>query len=130
MREIGSWPEGREFGTLELMMWITLNAFPRAVFGAQGTASDELRQMLPPMVPLLETTATTLPWAIPRLRRHPRLLARLTTEPDAGGSGLRQATIWEVRRTRPVIDAPARAARRRDPAGRPVMRRDAERVSV
>ena len=36
-----------------------------------------------------ETTATTLAWAIERLRRHPRLLSRLTEEVDAGGSELR-----------------------------------------
>jgi len=60
-----------------------------------------------------ETTATTLAWAVERLRRHPRLLARLTAEADAGGSELRQATIWEVQRTRPVIDATIRRAKTR-----------------
>ena len=48
-----------------------------------------------------ETTATTLAWTVERLRRHPRLLSRLTAEVDAGGSELLQATIWEVQRTRP-----------------------------
>src|SRR6201991_4309736 len=33
-----------------------------------------------------ETTATTLAWAVERLRRHPRLLARLTCEGDGGGT--------------------------------------------
>ncbi|NMN97479.1 cytochrome P450 [Antrihabitans stalactiti] len=51
-----------------------------------------------------ETTATTLAWAIERLQRHPDLLARLVAEVDEGGSELRQATILEVQRTRPVID--------------------------
>jgi cytochrome P450 len=51
-----------------------------------------------------ETTGTTLAWAVQRLRRHPRLLSRLTEEVDAGGSELRQATIWEVQRTRPTVD--------------------------
>ena len=55
-----------------------------------------------------ETTATTLAWAIERIRRHPDLLARLTEEVDAGGSELRQATIWEVQRVRPVIDGTSR----------------------
>jgi cytochrome P450 len=55
-----------------------------------------------------ETTATTLAWTVERLRRHPRLLARLTEEVDAGGSELRQATIWEVQRNRPVIDGTLR----------------------
>ena len=60
-----------------------------------------------------ETTATTLAWAIERLRRHPRLLARLSEEVDARGSELRQATIWEVQRTRPVIDRTIRMTRKR-----------------
>jgi len=60
-----------------------------------------------------ETTATTLAWAMERLRRHPRLLARLSAEADAGGTELLQATIWEVQRTRPVIEATIRVARKR-----------------
>jgi cytochrome P450 family 138 len=51
-----------------------------------------------------ETTATTLAWAFERIRRHPALLYRLAEEVDAGGSELRQATVLEVQRTRPVID--------------------------
>ncbi len=198
MREIATWPEGKEFETLKPMMRITLNAILRAVFGAEGAALDELRDLLPPAVLLgsriavlppiarrdlgpwspwgrfldyrrrydavidsliadtrsdpafderndvlslllqaryddggsisdrhvadelltlltagHETTATTLAWAVERLRRHPRLLARLTDEVDAGGSELRQATIWEVQRTRPVIDATTRRTKKR-----------------
>ena len=52
MREIATWPEGREFKTLPPMMRITLNAILRAVFGAEGPALDELRDLLPPMVTL------------------------------------------------------------------------------
>ncbi|WP_445167935.1 cytochrome P450 [Mycolicibacterium sp. Dal123E01] len=55
-----------------------------------------------------ETTATTLAWLVERVRRHPQLLNRLTQEADAGGSELQQATIWEVQRTRPVIDGTSR----------------------
>jgi cytochrome P450 len=55
-----------------------------------------------------ETTATTLAWAIERLRRHPRVLARLVAEADEGGSQLRKATVTEVQRTRPVIDLTGR----------------------
>jgi cytochrome P450 family 138 len=55
-----------------------------------------------------ETTATTLAWAVERLRRHPGLLARLAAEADAGGSELRRATILEVQRVRPVIDMAGR----------------------
>ncbi|GAB3980177.1 cytochrome P450 [Actinoallomurus acanthiterrae] len=51
-----------------------------------------------------ETTATTLAWAVERLRRHPEVLRELVAEADAGGDALRQATIVEVQRTRPVID--------------------------
>lgn len=198
MRELSTWPEGKEFATLPSMMRITLNAILRTVFGAEGAAFEELRDLLPPMVlrasrltvlppfarrdygrwspgrrvetlrerydaiiarliadarndPALEdrndvlalllqaryedgspiaddhvadelltllaagheTTATTLAWAVERLRRHPRLLNRLTDEVDAGGSELLQATIFEVQRTRPVINATARVTKSR-----------------
>ena len=198
MREIASWPEGVEFPTLQPMMRITLSAILRAVFGAEGAAFDELRELLPAavvlgsrltvlptavrrdlgpwspggrfiryrrrydeiidsliadarsdpdfdrrtdvlslmlharydngepisdrhiadeMLTLLtaghETTATTLAWTVERIRRHPRLLSRLTAEADEGGSELRQATIWEVQRTRSVIDSTLRLTRKR-----------------
>lgn len=197
-REAADWPEGREFSTLEPMMRITLNVILRAVFGAQGAALQELRRLLPPMVPLAslmvvlppalrrdlgpwspwgkvvrsrmryneiiaaliaqarsdpefdrrgdvlsllmsaryedgsaiadehiadelltllaaghETTATTLAWTIERLRRHHDLLCRLTAEVDAGGTELTQATIWEVQRTRPVVEAMFRMTKKR-----------------
>jgi cytochrome P450 len=51
-----------------------------------------------------ETTATTLAWAVERLRRHPDVLRDLVAEVDAGGGELLEATILEVQRTRPVID--------------------------
>lgn len=51
-----------------------------------------------------ETTATTLAWAVERLRRHPETLRELVAEVDAGGKALREATILEVQRVRPVID--------------------------
>jgi cytochrome P450 len=198
MREIATWPEGREFKSLEPMLRITLGAILRAVFGAEGPALDELRGMVPAMVTLgsllevgppivrrdlgpwspwgrflrkrrrfdaivdsliadaradpaveersdvlalllqaryengepisdrhiadelltllgsgHETTASSLAWALERLRRHPELLSRLTDEVDAGGSELRQATIWEVQRTRPVLDGTARRTKTR-----------------
>jgi len=50
-----------------------------------------------------ETTATTLSWTVERLRRHPEVLARLVAEADDGGKALREATIKEVQRVRPVI---------------------------
>jgi cytochrome P450/SAM-dependent methyltransferase len=198
MREIASWPEGREFETLEPMLRITLGAILRAVFGAEGPVLDQLRGLLPPAVALAarlmvappfvrhdlgrwspwgryvqyrrefdslidsliaearadpaldertdvlalllqaryengkpmpdshiadelltlvasghETTASALAWSVERLRRHPRLLSRLTDEVDAGGSELRQATIWEVQRTRPVLDGALRRTKQR-----------------
>jgi cytochrome P450 len=198
MREIESWPEGREFKTLEPMMRITLGTILRAVFGAEGPALDELRRLVPAMVTLgsllvvgppivrrdlgtwspwrrylqkrrrfdaiidsliasaradpaveersdvlalllqaryedgepisdghiadelltlvasgHETTAASLAWALERLRRHPELLSGLTDEVDAGGSELRQATIWEVQRTRPVLDGTTRRTKTR-----------------
>jgi cytochrome P450 len=198
MREIATWPEGREFETLQPMLRITLGAILRAVFGAEGRAQNELRGLLPPMVALAsrlyllppiaqrdlgrwspggrylqyrrrfdavidsliaearadpaleersdvlalllqarhengepicdrhiadelltmvaaghETTASALTWAVERLRRHPQLLSRLTEEVDTGGSELRQATVWEVLRSRPVIEGSARRTKER-----------------
>jgi cytochrome P450 len=55
-----------------------------------------------------ETTATTLAWAVERLRRHPQLLSRLAAEADGEGSQLLQATVWEVQRTHPVIEGMGR----------------------
>jgi cytochrome P450 family 138 len=51
-----------------------------------------------------ETTATTLAWAVERLQRHPTLLDRLVADLDAGSEELLNATIFEILRTRPVID--------------------------
>ena len=58
-----------------------------------------------------ETTATTLAWAVERLRRHPDVLRALTEEAREGGKTLREATILEVQRTRPVIDTVGRKIR-------------------
>jgi cytochrome P450 len=60
-----------------------------------------------------ETTASSLAWALERLSRHPDLCKRLAEEADAGGSELRQATIWEVQRTRPVLDGTTRRTKTR-----------------
>jgi cytochrome P450 len=72
--------------------------------------ADELLTML---VAGHETTSAQLAWAVERLRRHPRLLKRLTDEVDAGGSELRLATIAEVQRTRPVLTAALRRTKKR-----------------
>jgi cytochrome P450 len=58
-----------------------------------------------------ETTASQLAWAVERLRRHPELMSRLADEVDAGGSELRQATIYEVQRVRPTIAASLRTTK-------------------
>ena len=79
-----------------------------------GTAMgrDEISdQLLTLLTAGHETTATTLAWAVERLRRHPEVLRRLTEEADAGGSALRDATILEIQRARPVIDRTARQVR-------------------
>ena len=60
-----------------------------------------------------ETTASSLAWSVERLRRHPELLDRLTEEVDLGGSELRQATIREVQRIRPVLDGSMRRTKHR-----------------
>ncbi|MFL6141537.1 MAG: cytochrome P450 [Labedaea sp.] len=191
-RELACWPHGRPFPIMPSTMRITLNAILRAVFGAEGTEFDRLRDLLPRLVSLgsrlavvpvpklgrarwspwgrfyamrreydeiverlmdnaergadqggqldqrddvlalllqsryddgsrlsrseiadqlltllaagHETTATTLAWLVERLRRHPRVLRELVAEVDVGGKVLREATILEVQRTRPVID--------------------------
>ncbi|GAB4585834.1 cytochrome P450 [Nocardia sp. IFM 10818] len=195
VREFATWPEGREFATMESMMRITLNVILRAVFGAEGKEFDELRELVPKLVLLgsalaavpvpekflgrfgpwsrftahrrhydeivgrlidraaaderlgerddvlammlqsryddggamtrgeiadelltlltagHETTATSLAWTVERLRRHPDVLRRLVAEADAGGSELREATLLEVQRVRPVIDSTVRKVR-------------------
>ena len=70
---------------------------------------DELVTML---VAGHETTAHTLSWAVERLRRHPEVARRLVEEVEAGGKALREATIREVQRTRPVIAFAGRYARK------------------
>jgi cytochrome P450 len=68
---------------------------------SRGEIADQLLTLL---TAGHETTATTLAWAVERLRRHPAVLRELVAEADAGGRALREATILEVQRTRPVID--------------------------
>jgi cytochrome P450 family 138 len=65
-----------------------------------------------------ETTATSLAWAVDRLRRHPMVLRRLAAEAREGDERtLRLATIHEVQRTRPVIPATSRFTRVDFPLG-------------
>ncbi|MEV7098246.1 cytochrome P450 [Amycolatopsis sp. NPDC051045] len=70
-----------------------------------GLSREEISdQLLTLLTAGHETTATTLAWAVERLRRHPALLAEL----EEGDTKLLDATILEVQRTRPVIDLTAR----------------------
>ncbi|HWE33616.1 MAG TPA: cytochrome P450 [Solirubrobacteraceae bacterium] len=58
-----------------------------------------------------ETTATSLAWAVERLRRHPWIVHRLVAEAvESESNTLRVATIYELQRTRPVITATGRHA--------------------
>ncbi len=69
---------------------------------------DELVTML---VAGHETTSHTLAWALERITRHPEILRRLVAEADEGGKALREATIREVQRVRPVVAFAARSVR-------------------
>jgi cytochrome P450 len=76
--------------------------------GTPMTNSDMADELFTLLAAGHETTATSLAWTVERLRRHPDVLSRLADEIDADGSDLLQATINEVQRNRPVIDACAR----------------------
>jgi cytochrome P450 len=65
LRETAGWPEGKPFATLPSMMWITLNAILRAVFGADGAELDELRRLIPPWTTLGSRMA-----AMPKPKRN------------------------------------------------------------
>ncbi|MFE7801004.1 cytochrome P450 [Nocardia sp. NPDC057440] len=79
--------------------------------GSSMSRSEIADELLTLLTAGHETTATTLAWTIERLRRHPDVLNRLVAEADSGGSELREATLLEVQRVRPVIDATARTVR-------------------
>jgi cytochrome P450 len=75
-----------------------------------------------------ETTATGLAWAVERLLRNPRVLARLRDSIAAGEEDYLEATVIETLRARPVIvdvarklTAPARIGGYELPAGTFVM---------
>jgi cytochrome P450 len=72
--------------------------------GSPMTRGEIADQLLTLLAAGHETTATTLAWVVERLRRHPSVLHELVAEVDAGGKELREATITEVQRVRPVID--------------------------
>lgn len=76
---------------------------------ADAEIRDELVTLL---VAGHETTSHSLSWAVERLRRHPTIARRLQEEVDEGGRELREATIREVMRSRPVIAFAGRYARK------------------
>lgn len=79
--------------------------------GSAMTHSEIADELLTLLTAGHETTATSLAWTVERLRRHPDILRRLVEENDAGGSALREATLLETQRVRPVIDATMRKVR-------------------
>jgi cytochrome P450 family 138 len=79
--------------------------------GSSMSRSQIADQLLTLLVAGHETTATNLAWVVERLRRHPEVLRRLTAEVDAGASELREATLIEVQRTRPVVERATRQVR-------------------
>jgi hypothetical protein len=76
--------------------------------GRTMSHSDIADELFTLVVAGYETTATELAWTIERLSRDSKLLIRLADEVDSGGSALLQASIYEVLRTRAVIDGSAR----------------------
>jgi cytochrome P450 family 138 len=80
--------------------------------GTPMTESEIRDQLVTMLVAGHETTANTLTWAVERLRRHPEILDRLAREAEEGGKALREATIREVQRSRPVVAFAGRVVRR------------------
>lgn len=76
--------------------------------GEQVSDAAIADQLLTLLVAGHETTAGSLAWTIERLRRHPDVLARLVEEAAGDGKELRDATIRETQRTRPVIGGTVR----------------------
>jgi len=80
--------------------------------GTAMTREELSDQLLSLLVAGHETTAGSLAWTVERLRRNPAVLARLVEEVREGGSELREATIREVQRTRPVIAGTGRTVKK------------------
>jgi hypothetical protein len=78
--------------------------------GSPMTHEEISDQLLTLLAAGHETTASTLAWAVERLRRHPAILRELVAEVDAGRRDYRDAVIREVQRTRPVITGAGRYA--------------------
>jgi cytochrome P450 len=79
--------------------------------GSAMSREDIRDDLLTLLVAGHETTATTLAWVIERLSRQPEVLSGLVEEADADDNELRHAAIYEVQRTRAVIDFSGRRVR-------------------
>ncbi|MFL6114651.1 MAG: cytochrome P450 [Catenulispora sp.] len=75
--------------------------------GSPMTRGQIADQLLTLLTAGHETTATTLAWAVERVRRQPGLPERLA----AGDDALLDSTLMEVQRVRPVIELTARQVR-------------------
>jgi cytochrome P450 len=73
----------------------------------RAAIADELLTLL---VAGHETTASSLAWAVERLRRHPDALRRLEQEAAGESSALRTSTILELQRHRTIIGNTGRRA--------------------
>ncbi len=76
--------------------------------GAQIDRSAVADELLTLLLAGHETTSSALAWTVERLRRHPEVLHRLEAEAAGDDATLRNATINEVHRVRPVIGATGR----------------------
>lgn len=72
--------------------------------GSSMTRKDIRDDLLTLLVAGHETTATTLAWVFERLSRQPEVLSALVEEAEKDDNELRHAAIYEVQRTRSVID--------------------------
>lgn len=72
--------------------------------GSPMSREDVRDDLLTLLVAGHETTATTLAWVFERLTRQPEVLSALVEEADTDENELRHAAIYEVQRTRSVID--------------------------
>jgi cytochrome P450 len=61
-------------------------------------------QLMTLMIAGHETTATTLAWMVERLRRNPRVLAKLTESVRAGETDYLDAAVNETLRVRPTVN--------------------------
>ncbi|WP_022929377.1 cytochrome P450 [Patulibacter americanus] len=78
--------------------------------GAAVDRAAVANELLTLLVAGHETTASSLAYAVERLRRHPLVLERLEEEAATDASAYRTATILELQRHRTVIGGTARRA--------------------